>query len=180
MEKDLKIDVWLDVKSYRSFALFDRLIRTGNWKRPLVFLAAFVLLAMVSFISAASGKQGALLLGSVLLVIGIVFPVSHYYRFISGLSQWVARLGLQGKNKRYSYTLAFTENPRALTVYDANKKPLIFPWKDFYGVWRRKEAVYLYVEAGKAYILPSSLEDEKKDAAWVRLWQVVPKERIHG
>ncbi len=180
MEKDFKMDVWLDEKSYRSFALFDRLIRTGNWKRPLAFLAIFVLLAMVSFVAAVSGKQGALLLGSVLMVIGIVVPASHYYRFISSLSQWVARLGLQGKKKRYAYTLAFMDNPRALTVYDANKKTLIFPWKDFHGIWRRKEVVYLYVEAGKAYILPLSLKDGQKDAVLAHLWQVVPKERIHG
>lgn len=180
MEKDFKMDVWLDEKSYRSFALFDRLIRTGNWKRPLAFFSIFVLLAMVSFIAAALGKQGALLLGSVLLMIGIVIPATHYYRFISGLSQWVSRLGLKGKNKRYAYTLAFMENPRALTVYDANKKSLVFPWKDFHGVWCRKEAVYLYVEAGKAYILPSSVEDGIKNAALVRLLHVVPKERIHS
>ena len=180
MEKDFKIDVWLDERSYRSFALFDRLVRTGSWKRPLAFLLAFIVLATVSFIAAASGKQGALLLGSVLMVIGIVFPASHFFRFISGLSQWVARLGLQGKSKRHAYTLAFMEDPRALTVYDANRSRLVFPWKDLHGVWRRKDAVYLYVEAGKAYILPSSIEPAKRDAAWDLLRQVVPKDRVHG
>ena len=179
MGKDISIDVWLDEKSYRAFAVFDRLVRTGSWKRPLAFLAVFVALAAISFIAAASGKQGALLLGSVLLLIGAAFPASHFHRFLSGLSQWVARLGLQGKNKRYAYTLAFMENPRALTVYDANRQPLTFPWKDFHGVWRRRGAVYLYAEAGKAYIVPSSVEKAIRDAAWDRLRQAVPKERIH-
>lgn len=180
MEKDFKIDVSLDERSYRSFAVFDRLVRTGSWKRPLAFLLAFVVLATVSFIAAASGRQGALLLGSVLMVIGIVFPVSHYVRFISGLSQWIARLGLKGKSKRFAYTLKFREDPRALIVQDANKARLVFPWKDLHGVWRRKNAVYLYVEAGKAYIVPPSVEKEKRDAAWELLRQVVPRDRVHG
>lgn len=176
---DLTAEVWLDWQTYRSFFVFDRFIRTRGWWRPALFLVVFVGLAVISFVAAAGGKQGAGLLGGVLLGLGVLLPGVHVARQALGLRQLRTRLGLKD-NSRHAYTLALTENPRALVVRASGKEPQAFAWQNMHGVWHRGEVVYLYVEPGRAYILPlKQLPGQEKEALDI-LHKAVPADRFHA
>mgnify|MGYP001161549655 FL=1 len=169
----------MDWPTYRSFSVFDRLIRTGSWRRPVLFLVVFVALAVVSFSAAAGGKRGAWLLGGVLLAVGLVFPGAHFARYALTLKQLRARLGLKD-GSRPAYTLALGEDSGALVVRAPKQEEQRFAWEKLYGVWLRGQVIYIYVEAGKAYILPLTQIPARAEEAIAYLRGVVPAERFHA
>ena len=52
------------------------------------------------------------------------------------------------------------------------------PWADVYGAWHRSDAVYLYVQPGKAYLLPEG-EERQADKIWAILVGHLTKEKLH-
>ncbi len=172
------VDVWLDEKTYRSFAVFDGLIRTGSWRRPAWFAGVFTALAAVSFAVAALRQQGWLL-GAVLLLVGLGLPASYFGRFFGSVNQRVRRLRLD-KGSRRAYCLSLEEQPGSLLVTAPPAAPLTFSLQEAFGAWLRKDAIYLYVQEEKVYILPETCAPEGLGPLWARLHALMPADRLHG
>lgn len=174
------IQVWLDARSYRAFRSFDQFVRLRSIRRPLIFLSIFAALALISFAMGATGTKGGWLLGAALLVVGILLPASYVLQFLRGVDQQAAKLGLTGSARKYAYTLLLYEDPEALTVQTGSDGSLRFPWTKIHGIWRGKEAIYLYVAPEKAYILPQLSEGWSLDEHWRALEARVPDTLMHG
>jgi len=179
MDSPLDLDVRMDRKTYRDFMVFDSVIRIGSWRRPLLFALIFTGLAAVSFAASLTGRQGALL-GAALLLVGLGPALYFFFRIYSQINQLAEKLGLKDGKSRLAYRLVFDEDPRALLVRAPGKEELAFPWADMMGAWRRKEAVYLYVKPGTAYLVPKAQAAAGLDAYWAFLKGRLPPEKMHS
>lgn len=177
MEQSKGLEIYLDENNFRRFAFFDRYVRTGALKRPLIFLAVFAVLALIAFIAAMNGVRGAWLLGGVLLGIGLLLPVNHFIRFFSNLNKRVKQLGLDKNKKRLAYTLFLKQDPKHLVTQNAKQEQSSHSWKKMLGAWEHKGDVYVYVEEGKVYLIPGAVQDAQETMAFLQ--SVMPKEKVH-
>ena len=170
----LRVAVTLDSDTFSRFAWFDTMIRRKRWQRPAAFAAIFTVLAIIAFLRADAENQGALL-GGVLLAVGLVLPLVWLASYALSLRRQAKAMGLP----RPVYTVELDES--GVTCYQtaAGAAPEHTPWADVYGAWRRLEAVYLYVQPGKAYLLPEG-EKRQADKIWAALTKHLPKEKLHG
>lgn len=178
MDTHKGLEIHLDEKTFREFAFFDRYLRTGALKRPLIFLIVFVILATIAMIAAINGVRGAWLLGGVLLTIGLLLPLNHFIRFFLSLNKRVKQLGLQKSKTRLAYTLYLQQDPKHLVVLTPKKEQHSYNWKKMLGAWRHKNNVYLYIEPGKVYLVPGSIQPVEQTLSF--LHSVMDKDKIHA
>lgn len=179
MDKALALDVRIESKIYRDFMVFDNLTRIGAWRRPLWFAAIFTGLAAVALVATMFGYQG-LVLGLALLVVGLGLPGLLIARIYYVIGTRVRGLGLAKGKSRLAYHLDFTKDKNALVVSVPGKEALVFPWAQAMGAWRRMEAIYVYVQPGRAYLVPAGQAEGGLDQYWDYLRNVLPGERLHG
>lgn len=180
MKQELKVDVYLDAKTYRSYSFFDRFIRTGGWRRPLFFLLGFCALAGLSFFMAARGNSGAWLLGAALLFVGLLLPSVHIYNYLRGVKALLDRFGLKGDSRRLAYTLSLNEDRGALLVYVKGQNPARYSWKKMEAVYQRGDLLLIYPEPAKAFILPLKALGEQAGQAKALIQQAIPTGRYRG
>ena len=178
MEETLGMDVWLDARTYLRFTWFDTMLRTRRWVRPVVFAVFFCVLSIISFSMRTPGGQGTLL-GVVLLAVGLLLPLSFFIHAYRTLQKRARALKLVGQSKRFAYHLQLLEQGNGLRVTTAGDEVQVFPWASMHGVWRRPQVVYLYVEAGKTYILPRQEDARQWQTILDHLLRVVPKSKYH-
>ena len=75
----METKVLLDSRTFKEFTVFDVLYRRKAWKSPVTFASIMTLSAIICFIM--HKIDGAILLGSVLLVIGLGMPVVYFLSF---------------------------------------------------------------------------------------------------
>lgn len=174
MEGDITIPVKIDAPVFRRFAVFDTLCRQKRWRSPALFAVIMAVFACVC-LSMQGRQRGALLLGVVLLIIGLGLPAAYFLSFFLSVRTQIKKLGLS--RQRDAYTLCLDK--KGLEVFDG-KENAFYPWETFYGAYRRKDVVYLYVSARRAYLLPDSQAGEKAGAIWDLLMQSLPADRVFG
>lgn len=172
-EYSLRVAVTLDSNTFSRFAWFDTMARRKRWQRPAAFAVIFTVLAVIVFLRADAENQGALL-GGVLLAAGLGLPLVWLASYALSLRRQAKAMGLP----RAVYTVELDES--GVTCYQtaAGAAPEHTPWVDVYGVWRRPDAVYLYVQPGKAYLLPDT-EKRQTDKIWTVLGYRLPAEKLH-
>lgn len=170
--------VHLDAGSYRSFAVFDGMLRTRRWLRPAAFALFFVALACIAFL-AAPQAQPSMLLGIVLLLVGTGLPLAFFWRFHQDTVKRIRAFRLDKGRSRYAYTLALNAQQGTLEVQSKGKDPVSYRLDSLHGVWIRRSAVYLYASAAKAYILPKSALVEHWEDVLRLLGASVPPPLLH-
>ena len=97
----METKVVLDSRTFREFSIFDMLARRKAWKSPVTFASIMTISAIVCFIMHKT--DGAVLLGSILLVIGLGMPIVYFSTFFLNLKEEIKKQNLsQG---RYVYTI---------------------------------------------------------------------------
>ena len=91
----------LDSRTFRDFTIFDVLSRRKAWKSPVIFASIMTISAIICFIM--HKVDGAVLLGSVLLVVGLGMPVVYFLSFFMNLKEEIKKQKL--KDGRYVYTV---------------------------------------------------------------------------
>ena len=172
-----RVDVWVDGKIYRRFAAFDAIGRTRKWIRPALFALIFCAFATVCFLLENQSNQ-ATLLGTVLLVVGLGFPAVYFGTYYTNLQKKIEKLKID-KNKRRAYCITLSEQPDGIEVDTRAKNPLRYEWKNVYAAYRFKDVIYLYAEAGRAYILPGEQIEAGIDAVWSLMTSMLPPEKLH-
>ena len=79
----MKIDVILSENLFRRFTLFDILQRRKMWRSPVIFASILSGCAIICFIM--HHVDGAVLLGSVLLAVGLGMPAVYFSTFFTSL-----------------------------------------------------------------------------------------------
>lgn len=164
--KPVDLCVKIDAGSYRTFVVFDLLRHQKRWQRPLVFAAILLGCAGVC-LSQVGQKQGAGLLCAVLSLVGLGLPAVYFGQFFRGLSRQCKVLAKAGPTA--AYRLRLTD--AGLDVWmpgemDRPQPPQTYPWAQMHRVYRTPEALYLYVQPGKAFLLPAAQLADGGAAAW--------------
>lgn len=179
-ETTITVPVRIDRKIFQDFSVFDTLVRQRRWQRPLVFALILLFFAVLCF--AQVGKRdGAVLLGGVLAVVGLGLPLVYFGMFFYSVKQQAARMGLSRMKDAYRVELGAD----GVCMHPAGSQDKAdqaerHAWGEVYGAWRTENALYLYVGPARAYILPADQIPGGADAAWTLLGSVLPAEKLHG
>lgn len=148
---EITVPVQIDEKMFLRFACFDTFVMKKRWKGPACFSAILLLSALICL--SQPTRSGAVLLGSVLLVISVLVPGSYFLSYFLSVKRQARRIGLARITPVYNLTL----NDSHIHVEYAGQKskPENYNWDRVFAVCFRKKAVYLYVTAQKAFILPA-------------------------
>ena len=95
----MNIQVRLNEREFMKFSWFDALRHKKVWHRPTLFAAILGTAATACFI--LHNRRGAVLLGSVLLVVALGLPAAYFLSFFLSLHKQSA--GLAGG--KYVYTI---------------------------------------------------------------------------
>ena len=106
--------------------------------------------------------------------VGLVLPLVWLEIYAFSLRKQAKAMRLP----RPAYTVKLTES--SVTCYQtaAGAAPEHTPWADVYGAWHLSDAVYLYVQPGKAYLLPEG-EERQADKIWAILVGHLIKKKLH-
>ena len=175
----LSTSVKMNAAQFRQFAAFDVLKRQKRWIRPLVFIVLMLVFAGICY-SQIGKREGALLLGIVLTVVAIGLPICYFGSYFHSVSQQAKRMGLTTPQNVYRVDIT----PENLHVQDAGRggrtgKEHDYAWESLFGVWKTKDAVYIFVEPSRAYILPGAQIKGGTEAAWQLLKERVSADRLH-
>lgn len=168
----MKIEVFLTEGIFRRFTMFDLLKRKKMWRSPATFAAILGSCACVCFIM--HHVDGAVMLGSVLLAVGLGMPAVYFGTFFSSLKKQVQAYRLQCP--QLVYTLELTAKANGISISN-DREHADYEWKSVFHVYRDKEATYLFMTPDRAFILPHSCIAEGPDELWKLISKKVSKER---
>ena len=97
-QASIYVPVQLDGAAFRSFALFDTFRRQKLWRRPVLFAAILTLSSVLCY--SRYPQEGALLLGTVLVVLGLGMPLVWYLSYEHSLHTQAKRMGLLRSPRR--------------------------------------------------------------------------------
>lgn len=169
----MKIEVYLDDKMFRRFSYFDTFRRRKAWRAPMTFASIMGAFALVCFLFAH--MEGAILLGSVLLIVGLGMPVTYLLSFHLSVNKQASALGLA--RPKLVYTLQMNANSKMFSV-DNGREHVDLKWGDVYRIYRSSSAAYLYATPQRAFILPYSCIDNPTDTLWPLVKSKMPEEKI--
>lgn len=175
----LSVPVQIDTAIFREFAAFDVLQRQKRWQRPLVFALIMLTFAVVCF-TQVGRRQGAALLGAVLGIIALGLPGLYFGMFFQSVNRQAKRMGLAARKDAYRVELdeaGVQMHPAG--AQDKAAETVRHTWDQVYGAWRTPGALYLYVNAAQAYLLPADQIPGGADRAWELLTACLPAEKLH-
>lgn len=168
----MKIEVMLTDALFRRFTLFDILKRRKMWRSPVIFASILGSCAIICFIM--HHVEGAVMLGSVLLLVGLGMPLVYFATFFSSLRKEVKNQQLT--TPRLVYTLELTEKPDGIFIRNKKEKAS-YKWEQTFHAYRDKKATYLFITANRGFILPHDCVTEGSDALWELLTKMLPEDR---
>lgn len=163
----MTIEVNLTADEFKRFSLFDTFRRRKMWRSPVTFASILSFCALICFIM--HHVEGAVMLGSVLLLVGLGMPISYFTAFFTSLGRQVQSLGLPKK----VYALYLTEKSNGIAI-ENDREHADYKWKDVFHVYRCKTATYLFMTPDRAFILPHSCVDGGADALWQLMEKKLP------
>ncbi len=169
----MKIDVVMTEAIFRRFTLFDILRRKKTWRAPALFAAILGSCGIICFLM--RHVDGAVFLGTTLLVVGLGMPLCYFLGFFLSLNKQVLDSGL--KRPHLVYSVELTSKPDGIHVFN-EKEEARYSWKQVYHVYRDKTATYLYMTPDRAFVLPdTSLEGDQGEEMWLLILENVGRNR---
>ena len=149
---------------FAGFAMYDTFIKRKGWRAPVIFLLMMSVFAALCF-TALKDREQSSLLGLVLLSVGLVLPVIWVLMYIYSVRSQIKKLKLSPSKTQY--VLQFGSSGVHVTKGEESAD---FPPKAVSSVIERNGCVYLYLEGGRAFILPKDelWEEAKGRFGWLR------------
>lgn len=169
------IHVKIDKDAFRRFGLFDTFRLKRRWRQPLMF--SLILLAFAACCFVVHEKDGAIMLGCVLMSVALGLPAVYVGMFLSQLNAQAKKLRLD--TPRPAYTLVMERTGVTVTNDMKAEEPVVLKWKQFAAAYRRKGCIYLYVNAARAFLLPDGQADVSPDELWAFLCGRMEKTKLH-
>lgn len=163
------VPIQIDAATFRRFALFDTCPRQKRWRGPALFAAILAVSAAICYTQHA--RQGAVLLGSVLLLIGFGLPAVWSLSYEFSLRAQIKRMRLATPQR--AYTLVFRESGIEVTTLQGKNKSAL-NWDSIVQVYRCKGCTYLYFDASHSYLLPHSQVEGGEPALWELMQRQLP------
>lgn len=171
----ITIPVKLDEKTFKRFARFDMFILRKKWLRPAVF---FLIMTVFAFAALLVRKEQSGMIAAVLLVIGIGLPLVYAGSFFSQVNMQAVSRKL--KPARYVYTVILGEEGVTAKDNGKNEETPVIPWEKVQKAFRKKECIYLYVAAAKAFLLPAGQADVPDGEVWEFLKEHLGSDKCIG
>lgn len=168
----MKIEAIIDEKLFARFTWFDLLKRRKLWRAPVTFASILGVCAIICYIM--HHVEGAVLLGTVLLVVGLGMPVFHFVNLYLNIRSQIRKQDL--KNPKLVYTLRLTPDANGIAIENGTQQAS-YPWKQVYHAYRDQDAVYLYLHPERAFLLPYSGAEQGEEALWALISKKVPKDK---
>lgn len=169
----MRIEVILTETLFRRFTLFDMMKRKKVWRSPATFAGIMSTSAFICFLM--HHVDGAILLGSVLLLVGLGMPAAYFISFGNTLRRQITVYGL--KTPKKVYTLYLSKKAEGISVSNEQEN-VDYKWANVYHVYRDKEATYLFMNAQRGFILPHNCVPEGPDKLWELLERTLPKQKL--
>lgn len=169
----MKIEVYLNTKMFRRFSNFDTLKRRKAWKAPVTFATILTTAAVICFIM--NHVEGAIFLGTVLLVVAWGMPATYFLSFFLSVNKQAKTMGLD--RAKLVYTLEIDPKSKMFSV-DNGREHIDVKWGDIHRIYRDTVAAYLYVTPQRAFILPYSCMDDPTGTFWPLVKTKLPQEKI--
>jgi hypothetical protein len=95
--------------------------------------------------------------------VGLGMPLIYFTTFFASLKKSVKAQNLDPP--RLVYSLTFNrENPKV--SIENGKEKAEYKWKDMFHAYKAKDAIYLFITADRAFILPDESITGGPDKAW--------------
>lgn len=166
----MKVQVRLSRRDLVRFSLFDAFSLKKGWLRPALFAAILGAAAGACFV--LRDRQGAVLLGAVLLTVALGLPAAWVLSFFLSVRRQAEDQGLGGG--KYVYTLELGAKELAV---DNGRERASYPWEQVWRVCRRPDAAYLYITPRRAFLIPYACVQGGEQGLWRRLEGLVPAQR---
>lgn len=155
------VRVRLDERTFRRFCRFDMLRLRRKWVRPVVFALILVGFAVVALLT---GREQAGMIAAVLLAVGLGLPLTYFGTFFSQVNLQVEKNRL--KPPRAVYTVWMDREGIRVVNDQKDEGTLQVPWKEVQAAYRAKGCIYLYVNAARAFLLPSGQGSADDGELW--------------
>lgn len=172
--KTITAHVKMDEKTLRRFAFFNDILLRGRFIRPLVFAAIMLTFGIICF---SARREGSVLLGTVLTVIGLGLPLVYFGTFFAQVKGQAKKLRLSPP--RAVYTLAFGANGVHIKNDMRQEEEVDLPWDKAFAAYRRRQEIYFYAAPTRAFILPDGQADASPDELWAMLEARMPEGRTY-
>ena len=166
----MTIEVFLTPGEFFRFTLFDTFRRKKMWQSPVIFASILTVCAMVCFYM--HHIDGAVMLGTVLMVVGLGLAIFYFVSFFLSLFLQIRKQGLP----RAVYTLTLT-NTKEFHIANATEQ-IDYPWKKVYHAYRGKTATYLYATPTRAFILPHYFVEDGAEELWKLISKKLPANKL--
>ena len=166
----MRIEVFLSTGEFWRFTMFDTYRRKKMWRSPAIFATLMSVSATICFLM--HHVDGAVMLGTVLLIVGLGMPLTYFAMFFCSLYK---QIRIQ-KLPRTVYTLTLTEG-KEIHIENETEK-VDYPWKKVHHAYRGKTAVYLYATPARAFILPHYYAEGGADALWKLISKKLPADKL--
>lgn len=163
-------NVVLSAKEFRKFTFFDIIRRRKMYKSPVTFSLILLISALICFL--LHDIDGAIMLGTLLLVVGLGVPIVYFSTFHLSLNKQVKLQSL--KEPRKVYTVSLSRG--GIDASNATENVSI-AWDEIHHIYKTKSALYLYYTQHKAFILPFSCFDVPPSDVWNLITSIVEEER---
>ncbi len=154
---NMTIDCLLDAKTFKDFTFFNIIKRLKYYKSPVIFACILTFCAAICFIMYKI--DGAILLGTILLVVGLGMPIFYFTTFFISLKKQVKAQNLENPRLVYSITL---ENKEEGISISNDKEKASYKWEQVYHVYYAKNCIYLFMTKDRAFLLPNNSIKDKK------------------
>ena len=142
------------------------------WRSPAIFAGILGGCACVCYIM--HHVDGAVMLGTVLLTVGLGMPLVYFLTFFSSLKKECKNQKLTPP--RLVYTLELSDKPDGIFIRNKKEKAT-YKWEQAFHAYRDKDATYLFLTAARGFILPHDCVAEGSDALWTLISQMLPEDR---
>ena len=168
----MKVEVRLNEKDFMRFSWFDAFRHKKAWRRPALFAAILGAAATICFV--LHNRDGAVLLGCMLLVVALGLPAAWFLSFYLSLRRQARDAGLSGG--KYAYTLELYDDGRGIVVDNGNERAA-YSWEQVFHIYRNETASYLYITPQRAFLIPHDCVKGRGDSLWKLVGQQLPAER---
>ncbi len=173
MEKEIiTVNVLVDARIFRQFAMFDARRVQRLWRLPRIFALIMSAFALICFFMRDRAEQ-AFVLGCVLLGVGLLLPLVHYGFFRYSIKKQIEMMKLHTPHE--VYTLSFSRADGVTAEIKQIDKPERFAWDKLFGVYRVPGCTYIYVDPRKAFLLPDGPET---GGCWPLFEEMLPAEKL--
>ena len=166
----------LNEKQMKDFITFDNMKKQKRWKKTVSLAVCLFMLATMCF-AFQDTYTWAGTLGGVVCCFCVLSPVYYFNSYSNGVKKQIEKMKLDPPREVYSIRLSDSSN--GIMFYYPKEKNYAgrYSWNNIDGVWKTKNAIYLYVTKQQALIIPNTIHDY--DDIWNFISDKLDKLQIH-